>query len=93
MVEWKSPKTRKDVQWFLGFSNFYRKFIKNFAQLTAPITDCLSGKSSHNGLKRRKRDLRGLRRFLHPRSSYCMSTPTCRCGWRLMRLTGPLERY
>uniref|UniRef100_A0A670HMU8 Reverse transcriptase domain-containing protein n=1 Tax=Podarcis muralis TaxID=64176 RepID=A0A670HMU8_PODMU len=44
VLEWKPPKTRKDVQRFLGFSNFYRKFIKNFAHLTAPITDCLSSK-------------------------------------------------
>uniref|UniRef100_A0A670IL45 Gypsy retrotransposon integrase-like protein 1 n=1 Tax=Podarcis muralis TaxID=64176 RepID=A0A670IL45_PODMU len=44
VLEWKTPKTKKDVQRFLGFGNFYRKFIKNFAHLTAPITDCLSSK-------------------------------------------------
>ncbi|XP_077779773.1 vomeronasal type-2 receptor 26-like [Podarcis muralis] len=43
--EWKPPKNRKDVQRFLGFANFYRKFIKNFAHLTAPITDCLNAKN------------------------------------------------
>uniref|UniRef100_A0A670K5Z9 Gypsy retrotransposon integrase-like protein 1 n=1 Tax=Podarcis muralis TaxID=64176 RepID=A0A670K5Z9_PODMU len=44
VLEWKAPQTRKDVQRFLGFSNFYRKFNRNFADLTAPITDCLSSK-------------------------------------------------
>uniref|UniRef100_A0A670K6E2 Gypsy retrotransposon integrase-like protein 1 n=1 Tax=Podarcis muralis TaxID=64176 RepID=A0A670K6E2_PODMU len=44
VLEWKTPKTKKDVQRFLGFGNFYRKFIRNFAHLTAPITDCLSSK-------------------------------------------------
>uniref|UniRef100_A0A670HKZ8 Gypsy retrotransposon integrase-like protein 1 n=1 Tax=Podarcis muralis TaxID=64176 RepID=A0A670HKZ8_PODMU len=44
VLEWKTLKTKKDVQRFLGFGNFYRKFIKNFAHLTAPITDCLSSK-------------------------------------------------
>lgn len=44
VLDWKSPKTKKHVQRFLRFSNFYRKFIKNFAHMTAPITDCLSGK-------------------------------------------------
>ncbi|XP_033003957.1 uncharacterized mitochondrial protein AtMg00860-like [Lacerta agilis] len=44
VLEWKSPRNKKDVQRFLGFSNFYRKFIPNFAKVAGPITDCLSGK-------------------------------------------------
>jgi hypothetical protein len=28
---WETPKTLKDVQRFLGFANFYRRFIKNFS--------------------------------------------------------------
>ena len=34
---WKSPKSTKDVQSFLGFANFYRRFIKNFAKLASPL--------------------------------------------------------
>ena len=36
--EWEAPKTVKGVRSFLGFANFYRRFIKNFAQLAAPLT-------------------------------------------------------
>ena len=32
---WKSPKSTKDVQSFLEFANFYRRFIKNFAKLAS----------------------------------------------------------
>ena len=36
--EWEAPRTVKGVRSFLGFANFYRKFIKNFSQLAAPLT-------------------------------------------------------
>ena len=35
---WPTPKSVKDVQSFLGFSNFYKKFINNYSSLTAPLT-------------------------------------------------------
>ena len=35
---WESPKSTKDVQRFLGFANFYKRFIKNFAKLASPLT-------------------------------------------------------
>ncbi|EFQ88580.1 hypothetical protein PTT_15489, partial [Pyrenophora teres f. teres 0-1] len=37
--EWPIPKTVKDVQSFLGFANFYRKFIRNYSRITAPLTE------------------------------------------------------
>lgn len=35
---WRTPNSVKDVQSFLGFANFYRRFIENFAQVTKPLT-------------------------------------------------------
>lgn len=32
------PKTKKDVQRFLGFANFFSKFIKDFQIIAAPLT-------------------------------------------------------
>ena len=34
--DWGSLETKKDVQRFLGFANFYRRFIKNFAKIANP---------------------------------------------------------
>ena len=35
---WPTPRTVKNVQEFLGFANFYRRFIQNFSHLTHPMT-------------------------------------------------------
>lgn len=35
------PKTQKEIKSFLGLVGYYRKFIKNFADLTKPLTKCL----------------------------------------------------
>jgi hypothetical protein len=36
---WPAPRDLGDVQCFLGFANFYRKFIKNFAGVASSLTD------------------------------------------------------
>lgn len=35
------PKTPKEIKSFLGLIGYYRKFIKDFAKLTKPLTTCL----------------------------------------------------
>jgi hypothetical protein len=39
--DWPTPKSVKDVQVLMGFTNFYRRFVKKYAKVTAPITDLL----------------------------------------------------
>jgi hypothetical protein len=36
--EWPEPRNVKDVQSFLGFANFYRRFIKGYSAIVAPMT-------------------------------------------------------
>ncbi len=38
------PQPIKELQRILGFANFYRRFIKYFSLLTAPLTSMLRGK-------------------------------------------------
>ena len=38
ILNWKSPKNIRDVQAFLGFANFYRKFILGYSRIIAPLT-------------------------------------------------------
>ena len=42
IVEWPQPTNRKQLQSFLGFSNFYRRFIRNYSQVAAPLTTLTS---------------------------------------------------
>ena len=37
--EWQAPQTVKGVRSFLGFANYYRLFIKGYADVVKPLTD------------------------------------------------------
>jgi len=37
VLNWLAPRNVKEVQKFLGLANYYRKFIKDFAQIAAPL--------------------------------------------------------
>jgi hypothetical protein len=37
--EWVAPQKVKDVQAFIGFANFYRRFISGFSKIVAPLTE------------------------------------------------------
>ena len=39
--EWPEPKSVRDIQVFLGFANFYCRFIKGFSKIAAPLTSML----------------------------------------------------
>ena len=39
--DWPKLTTVKQVRSFLGFGNFYRKFIKQFSELARPLNDLL----------------------------------------------------
>jgi len=39
VLEWKTPESLTEVQSFLGFANFYRRFIQNYSQVPRPLTE------------------------------------------------------
>ncbi len=38
ILDWPTPTKKKKLQSFLGFTNFYRRFIKNYSKIVKPMT-------------------------------------------------------
>jgi hypothetical protein len=54
ILDWPAPKTVKEVQSFLGFGNFYCRFIKGFSHLAHPLNDLLKRTRNLSGQKNAK---------------------------------------
>jgi len=46
IINWPTPINLKQVRGFLGVCGWYRRFIKNYADITFPITEVLSSKET-----------------------------------------------
>ena len=51
IIEFKTPNTIKELQSFLGFANYYSKYIKDFANIAAPLYETLKIKRYYCGTK------------------------------------------
>ena len=38
ILDWETPRSLRDVQAFLGFANFYRRFIHKYSHIAKPLT-------------------------------------------------------
>jgi hypothetical protein len=52
ICDWPVPTTFREVQVFLGFTNFYRRFIREYSKIARPLTSILKG--SIKGKKHRE---------------------------------------
>ena len=49
---WPEPKSVRDIQVFIGFANFYRRFIRGFSRIAAPLTSMLKTTGSSDSAPR-----------------------------------------
>ncbi|KAK3506816.1 hypothetical protein QTP70_029068, partial [Hemibagrus guttatus] len=45
VTEWPAPATVRELQRFLGFVNFYRRFIRSYSSVASPLMSLLRGRS------------------------------------------------
>ncbi len=41
IIDWPAPTKKKELQSFLGFTNFYQHFIKNYSKIVKPMTQLM----------------------------------------------------
>ena len=48
VVQWPIPDTVNDVRSFLGFTGYYRRYIKNYSSVAKPLTNLLAGHETNS---------------------------------------------
>ena len=64
ILDWETPKNRKDVQKFNGFCNFYCRYVRGYSKVAHPIMH-LMGMCHLNGDPRNKLPLMNSNALLH----------------------------
>lgn len=41
IIKWPTPETPEQVRQFIGFAGYYRRFIRNFSQISKPLTELM----------------------------------------------------
>jgi len=47
VLSWETPKSLTEVQSFLGFANFYRRFIQDYSRIARPLTKLTKKEAGH----------------------------------------------
>lgn len=56
VMEWPNPSSRKQLQQFLGFADYYRRFIHDYSKVAAPLTRLTSASVGLLRTRRRSTD-------------------------------------
>jgi len=49
VLRWETPKSLTDTQSFLGFANFYQRFIQDYSRVARPLTELTKGEGRNWG--------------------------------------------
>jgi hypothetical protein len=51
-ANWSKPQTAEEVRRFMGFAGYYRRFIKNFSQISKALADIMPSPQKKSNRKR-----------------------------------------
>jgi len=77
VAEWLTPDSRKKVQQFLGFANFYRRFIRGFSTIDAPLHALTSPQVRFNWVPEVKEAFQTLKRRFTSAPILNLPDPQC----------------
>ena len=85
VLTWKAPKTDTQLMSFLGFANYYREFIKGYADKIYPMQRLMRNKGKkYTWMMRHKFHLKTSNvNFARHRSSACQQRRGCSCWTRV----------
>jgi len=63
VTDWPKPRDKHKIQQFLGFCNFYWRFIEGFAKVAKPLTE-LTGKNEWKWTQEERRAFEKLKRLM-----------------------------
>ena len=84
IMDWPTPTSTREVQQFVGLTNYYRRFIKDYANIVQPITDLIRtknlpftwGPSQQLAMERLKEALTSAPTLAHPSSKKMFTVST-----------------
>ena len=75
VVEWKPPRNVTEVRSFLGLAGYYRRFVKGFSMITAPMTRLLQKNVKYEWSEKCQGSFENLKAFLT--EAPVLTQPTC----------------
>ena len=75
VVEWKPPRHVTEVRSFLGLAGYYRRFVKEFSMIAAPMTRLLKKNVKFEWAEECQRSFDKLKAFLT--EAPVLTQPTC----------------
>ena len=75
VVEWKPPRNVTEVRSFLGLAGYYRRFVKGFSMIAAPMTKLLQKNVKFEWCEECQRSFDKLKAFLT--EAPVLTQPTC----------------
>ena len=55
LASWLEPHNIKTLRTFLGFTGYYRQFVKDYAKIVRPMNDLLVGHSTNKDAAQKKK--------------------------------------